>query len=1193
PGAMGTVNLNAGGTLTTRQVYMADPSAYSTFNFDGGTLVAAPGAASEFMSGLSYVTVLPGGAIIDSGDNAINIAQDLNSGGGGLTKLGSGSMRLSGNNTYSGATVVSGGKLTVTSTSIGGGSYSVADNAGLGVAVTSVGMSMPASTLTLGNSASLGIDLGSFGNPQVAPLSVSGVLSRSGTVTVNIEPSSTLSVGQFPLVQYGSLGGAGNFVLGTLPPGVVAELVMNAGNNSIDLNVTTVFLPRWEGLAGGTWDIAVTQNWIDQITMGPQYFYQGTRATFDDNAQGTTTVNIVTDVTPGGVIVDNSLKDYTFNGIGRITGNAGLTKLGTGTLTVSTTNNPYTGETMIDGGGTVVSTVANNLGNNSALVIRDGTLGLGAASQKFGSVTVSNGVIAGTTAAVTSPTFKLGGGTVSASLAGGALTTIGTNTDLVTLLGANTYTGRTVLGGATVSVTNIANGGVVSGIGAATAHPTNLVFNNGALNYDGPSAVTDRGYVVDGGGRLGVLNRLTILGEVVPAAGSFAKSGPGTLVYARPGTNVLSPGGYNVSSGTLVMDGGASTPENYLQTNRVGEMWVGYDGENAAALVLTNTSLGISGWLAMDRGNGTANHSSSVNLYDSYMTVGNFSMGYANNLAGFAASPFLRLFGNSSLTSSGRAFIGENVGGDATLILGGTSKLTLLNEWFALGNSGKGTMVLSNFAQVTLPGDLNLGDIENGNGTLYMYDNVTNLCATLYVGKGANSVGVAYQYGGYMGRSVGGGDWRLANNATATGTYNLFGGIFQPIQQLQVGASGTGTWNQSGGETLLGGYPSAGRFQGSVGTINVSGGVFTQTGEGNLLIIGEEGSGTLNISGSGVVNSLGGLSIAHTATGSGLVNLDGGILSVRSLRSPAGTGILNLNGGVLRANRDEANFVSTTLLMNVMGGGAYLDSGAYNIAIAQPFLDGGSGSGLTKLGAGTVSLGGANTYTGPTAVNEGTLRINGSITAGQVTVQSGGAIGGAGTIPGNVVVNARGAVSPGANTATIGTLNIGGNLTLSGNLVVDVAKTGTPTSDLTVVGGTLVNNGTGTISVSNLGDSLANGDTFQLFNKPVVNGQTLTFASSPGLGLTWTNQLAVNGTIAVIKGTVPVSTNIVGTIVGNNLELSWPSDYVGWRLLGQTNALTTGLSDNWVTVPGSTTTNRVVLPLDKNNGSSFFRLVYP
>jgi len=59
------------------------------------------------------------------------------------------------------------------------------------------------------------------------------------------------------------------------------------------------------------------------------------------------------------------------------------------------------------------------------------------------------------------------------------------------------------------------------------------------------------------------------------------------------------------------------------------------------------------------------------------------------------------------------------------------------------------------------------------------------------------------------------------------------------------------------------------------------------------------------------------------------------------------------------------------------------------------------------------------------------------------------------------------------------------------------------------------------------------------------------------------------------------------------LDVSWLSDHTGWRLESQTNAISVGITANWFTVPGSASTNRLILDIDRANGTVFFRLTYP
>jgi hypothetical protein len=73
---------------------------------------------------------------------------------------------------------------------------------------------------------------------------------------------------------------------------------------------------------------------------------------------------------------------------------------------------------------------------------------------------------------------------------------------------------------------------------------------------------------------------------------------------------------------------------------------------------------------------------------------------------------------------------------------------------------------------------------------------------------------------------------------------------------------------------------------------------------------------------------------------------------------------------------------------------------------------------------------------------------------------------------------------------------------------------------------------------------------------------------------------------------VPVSMQSA-VVNGNTLQLTWPADHTGWVLQSQTNAPGSGLSDNWVTVSGSTSVNTVSFTIDPTQGSVFYRLQMP
>jgi hypothetical protein len=76
----------------------------------------------------------------------------------------------------------------------------------------------------------------------------------------------------------------------------------------------------------------------------------------------------------------------------------------------------------------------------------------------------------------------------------------------------------------------------------------------------------------------------------------------------------------------------------------------------------------------------------------------------------------------------------------------------------------------------------------------------------------------------------------------------------------------------------------------------------------------------------------------------------------------------------------------------------------------------------------------------------------------------------------------------------------------------------------------------------------------------------------------------------------PVSfspTQLSFTTGPSRLQLTWPSDHLGWTLQAQTNSPNSGLGTNWVAMPASTMTNAITLPINSTNGSVFFRLAQP
>ncbi|HEX5221331.1 MAG TPA: autotransporter-associated beta strand repeat-containing protein [Verrucomicrobiae bacterium] len=314
---------------------------------------------------------------------------------------------------------------------------------------------------------------------------------------------------------------------------------------------------------------------------------------------------------------------------------------------------------------------------------------------------------------------------------------------------------------------------------------------------------------------------------------------------------------------------------------------------------------------------------------------------------------------------------------------------------------------------------------------------------------------------------------------------------------------------------------------------------------------------------------------------SNLLTVVGGMVDLNGF-SPAIGGI-NDNGssaGTIRNNGGAASTLTVGLS----------DTNAVMASYSGVIENGSGGVALVKSGPGTQTLGGPNTYTGGTTVSNGTLLINGSITGG-ATVRSGGTLGGTGTVPGVVAVEAGGTLTAGDG---IGTLTLGSSPVLNGAVRAEVDRNdGALLADLiSVTGNPIAYNGT--LAITNAGAPLQPGDTFTLFNASGYSGGFSIVSQTPGQSVTWnTANLTVNGTISVASVGPAVGPELVHVVNGNQYQISWPAEFLGWQLQVQTNALSVGLGDNWFAVPGSTDVTAVSIPIDPANPAVFLRLVYP
>ncbi len=286
------------------------------------------------------------------------------------------------------------------------------------------------------------------------------------------------------------------------------------------------------------------------------------------------------------------------------------------------------------------------------------------------------------------------------------------------------------------------------------------------------------------------------------------------------------------------------------------------------------------------------------------------------------------------------------------------------------------------------------------------------------------------------------------------------------------------------------------------------------------------------------------------------------------------TGAMTLNGNDASGATNRILQVTNTGLTSING----------------VISDGGNACGLIKTGNGVLALNNAETYTGPTIVsNGGTLQINGSIGTAAVTVATNGILGGTGTVGGAVTVQNGGGIAPGAGG--VGTLTVNNSVTFAtgSTCYVEVNKLA-GTRDQLVGVSTLTY--AGTLNATNLAGTPNIGDTFQIFTATTKLGNFSSITGSPGAGKAWAFN-PTSGVLSVIQGVNLTPTNIVSSLDGlGNLVLQWPADHIGWRLLAQTNGINVGVSNNWVAVAGSTTTNLVKFNINQANATVFFKLAF-
>ena len=1083
---------------------------------------------------------------VDTAGRSVSWATGLTSSNGTLTvmdSVGGGALTLNGTSTYAGPTVINGGSLTLGSTGqLGAGTYAgnitnnaVFNFAGSGAQVLSGALSGIGSLLVTGP----------------GTLTLAGPDTCNGVVVVN--------GGMLAVTNTGTLGNS-NTVVQVNPNGTLSFNRNDTfGNN---LSTPTIVMVINGGAVNNTANGAAYYNTLENLTLtngGSLQVWGGVNANFQAYQL------------KGLVSSRGTLTNYLELAAAPVNG---LTSVQVGSNALYTVTTFDVEEGPPAGSGLVVTAPlgdgrqnAGSLsGTNGITKIGPGTLELDAINTYTGPTTVSNGTLLVSGA--------LGGGSVT--VAGGVLSGNGTIGGSVTVLpGGTLLVGTTNLDLLSVGGNLNLSGNLVfrisktAGILAQNQMLATLVTYGGTLTVtnitsDGtPLAAGDMFRLFSASSYGGVFTNFNL--PSLPAGLTWDKSGlanAGTIaVTASTATPIFSPapGGYVGTQQVVVSSDPGSTI--YYTTDGTDPMYSStvMSSPNPATISIPANTNG----LMITAYASTPARGASPETTATYYTVitptwitpsdgsWTLSANWSNTVVGAGSGVTadfsqLTLSADTTVTLDGPQTIGNLLFGDVggayawTLSAGSGGPLTLdgTNSVLAIGNPGA-------TISVAILGTNNL--IKTGPGRLSLTNAANQFSGSLTINKGvvlaAAATGGLNPAGGSLG----------ADNTPRTITVN-------PGAALAFGATdvlGNHASTMNVGLVINSGavVSNTGAFYNTLGTLTLNGGTLTSVGGNGAAGIFD----SYSLKGDVTVGGTNASTISQSGTNANICL--GAALVVGTT--------FNVADATGDANPDL--IVSAILTDGAMPASPYS---------AQP-------SYLTKTGPGTMVLTTNNIYSGITTVSNGTLWVNGSLASGSaVTVLPGGTLGGTGIV--NGTVTNYGTLAPGAGT--IGTLTINNTAILSGTTWLKINKSANPSNDV-LTASTLTYGGT--LAVTNLGGALALGDSFTLFTFGRQSG-SFTAASLPplGSGLAW-NWNAASGTLSVVSGVNTTPIKIGFSVSGGALNLSWPADHLGWHLQSQANPLTTGLSTNWVTIPGSDTITSTNIPINLAHPATFYRLVYP
>jgi len=950
-------NSYTGGTTINAGVLQAGGT--SAFGANSAFTLANVSGAALNLNGfdLAIGSLTGGGATggnVSLGANNLTIGGDNTSpaayagaisGSGNLTKVGTGTLNLSGTNTYTGNTTINAGMVVVSNTaSLGASSGTTIFG---GNSTMQLGASFDTSRNTVLNSGVTGtLDTNGFAQANNGVFSGSGSLIKIGTGTLTLGGVNTFT---------GSLSvKAGTLAIGTI--------------NNISSN----------GVLG---------NSASQVVLGSS----GTAATLEYTGADASTSRTFSMATSGTGIfqIDNASTTLTLNtnggSLNSINGSGVFVKSGAGTLAFTGTNNGINGPSTFIINQGVVNAAHSGVANSTNQAIRStntiinngGTLLFGAGGNgdqiiSTGTVTVNNG-----------GTWDLNNfnesiaGIADTDGIGGVITnnavTSGTSTFTLSNTGTLTFDGQ------------IKDGTGLGKVGVTLASSTGMtMILNGSNSYSGQTSV----------------NNNNIILKIGNAHALGTSSGGNLGASAAAVGDVLDLNGFALVGGDF--NGGLfGTISNSSST---AASWDGAFVLKANSAVDGTGDINLSGFINGSSGIALTKNGSNT------LTLSGTATNSTLSLVANGGTVILAKTGTQAIRGGG----GVIVNNGATLQLGGSGSNQILDANTSQGGSAGGVVINNGTFDINSRyeaiNSLQIGDgTNNGNvigttGTLVVLTTGSTSLAYIDARSGSSSailagtVGLTKTTAGTLvltGSSIYTGDTTLnagtiiANNAASLG--NASGDlIFSGNSTLQLGASFNTTR-----DTVLN--------TGVTGTINTNG--FNQTNSGVF-----SGSGALAKTGSGT------LTVSGTSTFTGGTTITAGSLQVGNggtTGALAASGTI-VNNGNLTFNRSNTVTQGT-------------DFGAIS----------GSGS-LTQAGSGALVLSSSNAFTGATTVASGTVKANAANALGStssITVQSAGLL----QISASNSINDTASVtlSGGTILRDSGVSETFGNLSLTANSTID------------------------------------------------------------------------------------------------------------------------------------------------------------